>query len=110
MKKGKSRLYVISVLSAIIAISAALCVCTVNADENDVNCIIGMTSSGSTYTATIVLPDKDWKYLSKEQKQNVIDQCYCLIDLNDPGKDVTLKGKDKKTGETLFDISNRHGA
>lgn len=110
MKKGKSRLYVISVLSAIIAISTALCVCTVNADESDVNCIIGMTSSGSTYTATIELPDKDWKYLSKEQRQNVIDQCYDLAELNSSKTDITLKGEDKKTGEKLFEISKEHEA
>lgn len=86
------------------AVCCVLSACRSSDEAADVQCVIGVTSDGSAYTAAVQLEDSDWDALSKAQKENVVGQCVDTVELSREDDDTAyeLTGVDKATKEQLF--------
>lgn len=94
--------------AAVLILCASLFACSGDAGE-DVNCVIGITSEGDAYTASIELADSRWEELTQAQKENVADQCISTVEFSkeDEDADYALTGVDKATGKWLFRYDSR---
>lgn len=78
-------------------------------EEKDISCVIGVTSEGSIYTATIELPDSDWRQLTERQRETVVDQCIDTVAFSREEDDLPyeLTGIEKASKKRLFTYTSK---
>ena len=104
-RKKKSCAFLAAVLLTLCVILTA---CGAS-EEKDVSCVIGITSEGNKYTATIELPDSDWQHLTEKQREMVVDQCIDTAEFSREEGDSAyeLTGIEKVTKKRLFTYTSK---
>ena len=112
---SKTSLYFL-LLFMIVLLCGAVTACGGGGADADVDCVIGVTSTGNQYTATIELSGRAWTDLTGDQKENVVEQCIDTVvfsmeneeDNNQTHEtDYELTGIDKATSQRLFTYSGK---
>ena len=102
--KKKQRVF----LAAVLALCFILTACGA-AEEEDISCVIGVTNEGNMYTATIELPDSDWRHLTEKQRETVVDQCVDTVEFSGEEDDSAyeITGIEKDTKKRLFTYTGK---
>ena len=104
-RKKKSCAFLAAVLLTLCVILTA---CGAS-EEKDINCVIGITSEESKYTAIIELPDSDWQHLTEKQREMVVEQCVDTAEFSREEGDSAyeLTGIEKATKKRLFTYTSK---
>ncbi len=94
--------------AALLMLCAMLTACGTS-EEKDISCVIGVTSEGNIYTATIELPDSDWQQLTKKQQETIVDHCVDTVVFSGEEDDAAyeLTGIEKATKKRLFTYTSK---
>ncbi len=70
---------------------------------------IGVVGSGSKYTAQVEITNGKWSDLTKDQKDDVVDECIDTVNLSSDmdDKQFRLAGFDKTTKEQIFTYDSK---
>lgn len=103
----RKKQYVI-MTAAMLMLCSALTACS-TLEGKDVNCVIGVINEGDIYTATIELPDSDWRQLTEKQRATIVDQCVDTVEFSREEDDLTyeLTGIEKSTKKRLFTYTSK---
>lgn len=94
--------------AALLMLCAMLAACSAS-EEKDINCVIGVTSEGNKYTATIELPDSDWQHLTEKERDMVVEQCIDTVAFSREEDDSAyeLTGIEKASKKRLFTYTSK---
>ena len=98
-----------ALLAAVLLILCAILTACGASEEKDINCVIGVTSEGNKYTATIELPDSDWQHLTEKERDMVVEQCVDTAEFSREEGDSAyeLTGVEKATKKRLFTYTSK---
>ena len=97
-----------AILAAVLTLCFILTACGA-AEEKGISCEIGATNEGNMYTATIELPDSDWRHLTEKQRETVVDQCVDTVEFSGEEDDSAyeITGIEKDTKKRLFTYTGK---